>query len=85
MKKANNNAMVESIVAKRMAIDLPASARSNARVLHNAGMQVQIMRHDGRTENADCHVEHGRVPHDLRAGHQSGDYRTVSGCEAKIS
>ena len=61
MKSANISATVESIVAKRI-----ASALALVRVvilarLHDRRVQIQVVRHHRRAEDADGDVEHLRV------------------------
>src|SRR5882762_11386552 len=36
--------------------------------LHEAGVQIEIMRHDGGTENADGDVKHFAIAENFRAG-----------------
>ena len=39
--------------------------------LHDGGMQIKIMRHDGRADDADADVKHARIFEDLRARERS--------------
>src|SRR6185437_3105428 len=61
---ASISAMVESAVAHLMASrGLLIVAR-----LHNRGVQVKIVGHDGRADDADGDIEHRRVGHDFGRG-----------------
>ena len=58
MNSAKHSAIVESIVAS-----LIASRRSSTRFaepprLHHAGMQIEIVRHHRRAEDAEREIEH---------------------------
>ena len=59
------SATVESIVANRTASRLLADVVEILARLHDRRVQVQVVRHHGRAEDADRDVEHLRVAHDL--------------------
>ena len=42
--------------------------------LYDAGMQIQVMRHDGGADDAERQIEHGRVRHDLGGGREAADH-----------
>ncbi len=66
MKSANINARVESIVANLIASRFPADVQLVAPRLHDRRMEIQIVGHHRRAENADRDVEHAGIGHDLR-------------------
>ena len=61
MKSANISATVESIVAKRIASRLLVARVAVLARLHDRRVQVQVVRHHRRAEDADRDVEHVRV------------------------
>ena len=58
IKRANMRAKVESIVANLIASRFPAGDALEIARLHDGGMQIEVMRHDGRAQDADADVEH---------------------------
>ena len=42
--------------------------------LHDRGVEVEIVRHDGRAENAEREIEHVRIGDDLRARHEAAEH-----------
>ena len=75
ISRASASARVESIVAKRIASRLPASGRRVAARLHDRRVQVEVVRHHRRADDADGEVEHRRVGDDARPGHEAGQHR----------
>ena len=59
-----------SMVANRIASRLPRVGALEVARLHDRRVQVEIVRHDGGTEDADGEVEHRRIGDDLGARHQ---------------
>src|SRR5439155_8128897 len=39
--------------------------------LHNGRVQVKVMRHHGRTKDADADIEHSRICNNVRTGNKS--------------
>ena len=58
MNSANIRATVESMVANLIASRLPSRRLLEFPRLHDGRMQIKIMRHHRRAENADADVEH---------------------------
>ena len=52
------SAPVESMVANLIASRLPSEVPLEIAGLHDGGVEVKIMRHDRRAENADADVKH---------------------------
>ena len=74
MKSANISATVESIVANLMASRLAFGVLLVFPRLHDRRVQVKIVRHHRRAENADGDVKHLRVRHDLRLGNEPAEH-----------
>ena len=74
MNSASISAIVLSMVAQRMASRRPSSIALEAAGLHDRGMQIEIMRHHGRADDADGDVEHLRIGHDLRRWHEAAEH-----------
>ena len=66
MKSANISATVESIVAKRIASRLALVRVAVLPRLHDRRVQVQVVRHHRRAEDADGDVEHVGIAQDRR-------------------
>ena len=75
IRSANISAMVESTVARVIASRRSATLSPISAGLHHAGMQVEIVRHHGRAEDAERDVEHVRVGDDLRGRRKAADHR----------
>ena len=67
MKSADISATAESIDAKRIASRLALERVAVLARLHDRRVQVQVVRHHRRAEDADRDVEHVRVAQDLGA------------------
>ena len=55
-KKATDRATTVSMVLNRMALRIDWLVRRNLRALHQGRMQVEIVRHHGRADDADGHA-----------------------------
>ena len=75
ISSANISAMVESMVASLIASRFSANAVAEAARLHHAGMQVEIVRHHGRADDADCEIEHIGIGDDLGGRRKAADHR----------
>ena len=78
ISSANISAMVELMVASLIASRLSVDAVAEAPRLHDAGMQIEIVRHHGGAENAEREIKHVRIGHDLRRSAQSRGSRRPS-------
>ena len=67
--------MVESVVAHLIASRRPSSVRSIGAGLHDRGVQIEIMRHHGRADDADRDVEHLGIGDDLGRRHKAAQHR----------
>ena len=63
---ARPSAIVLSSVAKRIASRLPRSSRSKPPGLDDRAVQIEVVRHHRRADDADRDVQHRRVGDDLR-------------------
>ena len=72
MNSADISATEESIVAKRIASVLLGERVEILARLHDRGVQIQVVRHHRRAEDADRDVQHRRVRQDLRARDEAG-------------
>ena len=75
MNSANISATVESIVANLIASRFAAGVLLEFARLHDGRMQIKIMRHDGRADDADGDVEHVLIFQDFRAGNEAEQHR----------
>src|SRR5262249_5062989 len=73
ISSANISAMVESMVASVIASRFSGRVPEGAS-LHDAGMQIEVMRHHRRAENAEREIEHVRVLHDLYGRREATDH-----------
>ena len=64
-------------IGKRIADRFPLALRCFFVLsrLHDAGVEIQIVRHDGRAEDADGDVEHIAVAEDLGARNEAAQHR----------
>ena len=58
MISAKHSAIVESMVASVIASRFSGANVAVAAGLHQAGMQIEIVRHHGRAEDAEREIEH---------------------------
>ena len=68
---ANISATVESMVANLQRLALLRQRLAIGAGLHDAGMQVEIVRHHGGADDAEREVEHLRVGDDLASSARS--------------
>ena len=67
--------MVANLMAERFA----RLGRLDGAGLHDARMQVQVVRHHSRAQNADGQVQRVGVGHDFGARHQPAHQRKIVG------
>ena len=72
-RKAQRDRGIDGGKFDRLALLLPALADEAG--LHQAGMQIEIMRHDGRAQNAEREIEHLVVGENVRCRHETADHR----------
>ena len=87
MKSANISATDESMVAKRIASRLPSCVSRVLARLHDRRVQVEVVRHHRRAEDADGDVEHLAVARGspARGMKPASDRRRGRACESQSS
>ena len=82
---AKVRAMVESIVPKRIASRLPLGSPFEVARLHQRRVQIEVVRHYGRTQDADGDIQHAGIEDDLRRRDKESLARCPAGLAGKIN